>query len=124
MEESYKLGLKGEEIAVDYLRKHGYQILEQRWKDHHLEIDIIAFDPSTSELVSIEVKTRSSDVWGSPENAVDYRKIRRSVYATDFYMKLNHITYPVRFDIFAIVIPPKGEVQLNHIKDAFYPPLG
>ena len=39
-------------------------------------------------------------------------------------MKLNHITYPVRFDIFAIVIPPKGEVQLNHIKDAFYPPLG
>ena len=71
MEESYKLGLKGEEIAVDYLRKHGYQILEQRWKDHHLEIDIIAFDPSTSELVSIEVKTRSSDVWGSPENAVE-----------------------------------------------------
>lgn len=124
MEESYKLGLKGEEIAVDYLRKHGYQILEQRWKDHHLEIDIIAFDPSTSELVSIEVKTRSSDVWGSPENAVDCRKIRRSVNATDFYIKLHQIPHPVRFDIFAIVIPPYGDIQINHIKDAFYPPLG
>lgn len=124
MAESYKLGLKGEEIAADYLREHGYQILEQRWHDHHMEIDIIAFDPSSGELVSVEVKTRSTNIWGSPENAVDPKKIRRSVYATDFYMKLNHITSPVRFDIFAIILPSHGEPTVNHIKDAFYPPLG
>ena len=124
MTESYSLGLQGEEIAADYLRKQGYQIIEQRWKDHHMEIDIIAFDPSTAELVSIEVKTRSTDIWGNPENAVDPKKILRSVYATDFYIKLYNITYPERFDIFAIVIPSKGEPKVTHIKDAFYPPLG
>ena len=124
MAESYELGKQGEDIAVKYLKKIGYEILEQRWKDHQLEIDVIAFDPESKELVSIEVKTRSTNVWGSPENAVDTKKIRRTVYATDFYMKLHHIAYPVRFDIIAIVLPKEGKMNFNHIKDAFYPPLG
>lgn len=124
MEEHYQLGLIGEEMAAKYLLDHGYQILERRWHDHHMEIDIIAFDPESAEIVSIEVKTRSTDVWGDPENAVDHSKIMRSVYATDFYLKLHNIDYPVRFDIFAIVIPFVGKPLINHIKDAFYPPLG
>lgn len=124
MAESYVLGQKGEEIAVAYLRKMGCEILERRWKDHHMEIDIIAFDNKSQELVSVEVKTRVSGKWGNPEEAVDARKMRRCVFATDFYMKLHNITYPVRFDIIAIVLPSNGEPQIDHIKDAFYPPLG
>lgn len=124
MDEQYELGVKGEALAVEYLLKRGYQILEQRWHDHHLEIDILAFDPESNEVVSIEVKTRSTDIWGDPENAVDSKKIKRSVYATDYYLKLHNINYPVRFDIFAIVIPYAGTPKINHIKDAFYPPLG
>lgn len=125
MAESYELGMQGEELAVAHLRKIGYEILERRWHDHHMEIDIVAFDPETKELVSVEVKTRSTADWGAPEEAVDTKKIRRSVYATDFYMKLHHITYSVRFDIFSIIIPKGGGTpQVNHIRDAFYPPLG
>lgn len=124
MKESFELGLQGEAIAVDYLKKCGYEIVEQRWKDHQMEIDIIAFDAESSELVAVEVKARSSAVWGEPEDAVDAKKIRRIVYATDFYMKLHHITNPVRFDIIAILLPKVGGTVINHIKDAFYPPLG
>lgn len=74
MTESYELGKKGEDIAVAYLQKRGYKILEQRWHDHHMEIDIIAFDEESQELVSVEVKTRETDVFGSPEDAVDTKK--------------------------------------------------
>lgn len=124
MKESFELGLQGEAIAVDYLKKCGYEIVEQRWKDHQMEIDIIAFDAESSELVAVEVKARSSTEWGLPEDAVDAKKIRRIVYATDFYMKLHHITNPVRFDIIAILLTKDGGNELRHIKDAFYPPLG
>lgn len=124
MSESYELGKLGEELAVDYLKKRDYEIIEQRWHDHHMEIDIIAFDRESQELVSVEVKTRSSGDWGCPEDAVDVRKMRRSVYATDFYMKLHNITAPVRFDIFSIIVPKNGEPKIEHFKDAFYPPLG
>lgn len=124
MKESFELGLQGEAIAVDYLKKCGYEIVEQRWKDHQMEIDIIAFDVESSELVSVEVKTRSSVIWGEPEDAVDIPKIRRSVRATDAYMKIHQITYPVRFDIIAIILLPGQDASINHIKDAFYPPVG
>lgn len=124
MAESYELGKKGEDIAVAYLQKRGYKILEQRWHDHHMEIDIIAFDEESQELVSVEVKTRETDVFGSPEDAVDTKKIRRTVNATDFYIKSHNILFPVRFDIFAIIIPQGGEPKITHFKDAFYAPLG
>ena len=124
MAESYELGKIGEELAVSYLQKLGYKILEQRWHDHHLEIDILAHDLETNELVSVEVKTRKSGDFGAPEDAVDTKKIRRTVYATDFYVKLHQIPLPVRFDIFSIIIPENGQPKITHIKDAFYPPLG
>lgn len=123
--ESYELGREGEEMAVSYLQSHGYQIIERRWHDHHMEIDIFAIDPESREFVSIEVKTRSSIEWGNPEDAVDTKKIRRTVYATDYYMKLHNVQQEVRFDIIAVIIPSNGAKPIiNHIKEAFYPPLG
>ena len=124
MAESYELGKIGEDIAVKHLQKLGYEILEQRWKHHHMEIDIFAIDLEEHVLVSAEVKTRRSAEWGSPEEAVDYRKMMRVVRATDAYMKQHRINMPVRFDIFSILIHKGESPKVNHIKDAFYPPLG
>lgn len=124
MDESYKLGIDGETLAAEYLTKQGYEIIEQRWHDHHMEIDILAIDPETNELVSVEVKTRSTTDWGDPESAVDYRKIMRCVHATDFYIKLHQIQNPWRFDIISIVFNKDGSHTLEQIKSAFYPPLG
>lgn len=123
MSESYELGRQGEELVVDYLQKRNYRIADRRWHDGHLEIDIVAVDIETGELVSIEVKTRESEEWGLPEEAVDIRKIRRTVSATDLYMRLNGIGNPVRFDIFSVIIPKEGKPKIIHFKDAFYPPV-
>lgn len=120
----YELGQIGEELATERLRADGLQIIEQRWKDHSYEIDIIAFDPTTEEIVFVEVKTRSSDRWGVPEEAIDNRKIMRTVRAADHYIRSRHINYEARFDIFAIVIPPQGNPHIDYYKNAFYPPLG
>lgn len=121
---SHNLGEQGEELAVMHLKRDGYQILEQNWKLHHYELDIVAFDPRKDEVVIIEVKTRSTNVWGDPRNAVDEKKIKRTVLAADAYLRHNHVEKDVRFDVFAIIIPSSGKPQVTHIVDAFYPPLG
>lgn len=120
----YELGLKGEELAIERLRAEGMQILETRWKSHSYELDIIGFDPTTEEMVFVEVKTRASGSWGRPEDAIDQRKIMRTVRAANHYLLLHNIDRPSRFDIFAIVIRSDGKTHIDYFKDAFYPPLG
>lgn len=97
--------------------------METRWKAHSYELDIIAFDVNTGEVVFVEVKTRSSGKWGRPEDAIDRKKIIRTVRAANAYLRLHHINYPSRFDVFAVTIPQSGKEQIEYIKDAFYPPL-
>lgn len=120
----YELGKAGEELAVERLRQEGMQIMETRWKEHHLELDIIAFDPSAQEIVFVEVKTRASGVWGNPEDAIDPAKITRTVRAAHHYLRLHQLNYPSRFDVFAIYLPQSGKPHIDYIKDAFYAPLG
>lgn len=123
MNKKYQLGKQGEELAANYLSNQHYRIIEQRWHHHHLEIDIIAIDETSQELVVIEVKTRSSEQWGKPEDAVDMKKIRHMVHSADTYIKMHYIDLPVRFDIISVVLS-EGNPKIDHIKDAFYPPLG
>lgn len=121
--ESYKLGKEGEDAATAYLRRNGYEILEQRWHLHHLELDIVAIDNSTHEIVFVEVKTRTTPQYGEPEEAVDYKKVMATVRAADAYIKQMYRPEPWRFDIISI-IGKEGNFRIDHIKEAFYPPLG
>ena len=74
-------------------------------------------------LAVVEVKTRERDDYGDPSEAVTLKKIRRMVAAADFYVKFFKIDLPVRFDIVSVV--GQGEERrIEHIPDAFYPPLG
>lgn len=121
--ESYKLGKDGEDAAASYLRKQGYEIIDQRWHLHHLELDIVALDKSSGEIVFVEVKTRSTPQYGEPEEAVDYKKVMATVRAADAYIKQFYRPEPWRFDIISI-IGSKENFKIDHIKEAFYPPLG
>ncbi len=123
MSKSYDLGLKGEALAADHLRANGMHVLETRWRDHSFETDIIAFDPVSQEVVFVEVKTRVDGQWGGPEDAITPVKIRRLVASADHYMKLHHDTHSVRFDVFAILLPPEGSPHIDYYRDAFYAPL-
>lgn len=124
MSESYTLGKDGEQMAADYLRSLGYHIEAERWKFHHLELDLIAIDRESNEIVFVEVKTRKTPIFGTPEEAVDHKKILHTVHAADAYIKQHNIMQNWRFDIIAIIDDGKSMPKINHFKEAFYPPLG
>ena len=106
--------------AVAYLEQKGYLIRNRNWRKGHFELDIVA--AKDNELIVIEVKTRSNTLFAEPEDAVDLPKIRRTVRAADTYIRLFQIDSPVRFDIITIV-GDEINFKVEHIEEAFYPPL-
>lgn len=121
MAEHNILGRSGELLAAEYLENKGYTVLDRNWRSGHKELDLVARSGNT--LVVVEVKTRGSARFGNPEDAVDMRKIRRLVLATDAYLRLKCLDMNVRFDIVTI-IDSGGKVTVEHIEDAFFPPIG
>ncbi|NQX80660.1 MAG: YraN family protein [Flavobacteriaceae bacterium] len=113
---SHELGKEGEKMAVEYLLEKGYIILEKNWRYLKAEVDIIA--QINEVLVIVEVKTRSSDYWNTPEKAVGYKKINMLMTAIDYYVQKKDMDVEVRFDIIAI-IKNKKAFYINHIENAF-----
>ena len=119
MAQHNELGKTGETAAIEFLKEKGYRIRHLNWRRGHLEVDIVAETPD--EVVFVEVKTRSGD-WESPADAVNNAKIRNIISAADYYIKYFDIGLPARFDI--ISITGKGpDFEIEHIEDAFYPPV-
>lgn len=111
------LGKLGEELAVEFLQKEGYEILETNWTFQKAEIDIIAKKENT--LAIIEVKTRSSLDFGLPQDFVKPKKIQLLVKAVNEYVISNDLDIEVRFDI--IAVHKEGKTYaIEHIMDAFY----
>ncbi|HEY6144566.1 MAG TPA: YraN family protein [Flavobacterium sp.] len=117
MAEHNELGKLGEELAVEYLQKEGYEILETTWTFQKAEIDIIAQKENT--LAVVEVKTRSSLEFGLPQDFVKPKKIQLLVKAVNEYVVFKNIDVNVRFDIIAIHKEGKSFV-IEHLIDAFY----
>ncbi|WP_321478536.1 YraN family protein [uncultured Bacteroides sp.] len=120
MAEHNILGKAGENAATAYLEKHNYSIRHRNWRKGHLELDIIAV--KNDQLIIVEVKTRRNTEFALPEDAVDYKKIKRIVLATNAYLKMFELDMPVRFDIITVV-GENSEFKIEHIKEAFYPPI-
>ncbi|OCK43755.1 hypothetical protein BA195_03375 [Tenacibaculum soleae] len=110
------LGRKGEELAIEYLEKKGYLIVEKNYRYKKAEVDIIARKEAV--LVVIEVKTRSSTYFGNPQDFVNPKKIKLLVMAIDNYVIEKDLDVEIRFDIIAI-LKDKGNYTIQHIKDAF-----
>jgi len=117
MAQHNELGKKGEQIAVQHLLKKGYAILERNYTLKKAEIDIIAQLQNT--LVVIEVKARSTNYFGTPQDFVKPKQIKNLVWAIDQYIKINALEVEVRFDIIAITLEDQS-YQLEHLEDAFY----
>jgi putative endonuclease len=117
MAEHNELGKLGEELAVEFLQKIGYEILETNWVFQKAEIDIIAQKENT--IAVIEVKTRSSVDFGLPQDFVKPKKIQLLVKAVNEYIISNDLDCEIRFDIIAISTEEKI-FKIEHIQDAFY----
>nr|WP_319399975.1 YraN family protein [uncultured Carboxylicivirga sp.] len=115
-----ELGKEGEEYAARYLIEQGFRIVDRNWRYNRKELDIIAYD--NSHLVIVEVKTRSTDGWEHPKEAITPSKIRFIVEATEAYVIEKNIQEEIRFDVITI-IPEDGEWKVEHIREAFHPTL-
>ncbi len=120
MAEHNELGKKGEEIAVSYLMKQGYIILDKNWRAGRNELDIIARDGAF--MVVVEVKARKDSKFREPEEAVTREKQQALIRAANAYVYKHNINLETRFDILSI-IHNERETRIHHIKDAFYPRL-
>lgn len=99
---NFELGIWGEREAVKFLKKHKYKIIEQNFRCHIGEVDIIA--KRGEYLVFIEVKTRASARYGLPMEAVDEVKQQKLMRLALYYQKLkNLLNVPVRFDVVQVL---------------------
>lgn len=105
-------GIRGENLAVKYLKKQGYKIVARNWRNPFGEVDIIASFGDV--LAFVEVKARTSDLFGTPSEAVGRARMERYVKAAAFYFADREIGCVVRFD----VIEVEGK-KVNHIISAF-----
>ena len=114
-----KIGKEGEELAVKFLKKNGYGIVERNYRCPYGEIDIIAMDSDV--LVFVEVKTRTSDLFGLPKESVDARKQRHIIKASTEYLARSGLTdTPARFDVVSIEMDGKGGgTSMELVRNAF-----
>jgi len=118
MAQHNQLGEKGEQLALKELQNSGYTILEQNWRSGRNELDLVAQIGET--VVFVEVKTRSTDFFGDPSEAVSVSKQKRIIQAANDYLEQKELEFEARFDIISIVMN-KDHTQVEHIQDAFYP---
>ncbi|MCG8183039.1 YraN family protein [Tenacibaculum piscium] len=116
MAQHNELGEKGEQLAIEYLEKNGYKILEKNYRYKKAEVDIIT--EKEAVLVVVEVKTRSSTYFGNPQDFVNPKKIKLLVYAMNHYVHQKNIDLEIRFDIIGI-LQTNNTFKIEHIEDAF-----
>lgn len=117
MAEHNDLGKKAEDLAAEFLLKNGYKILARNFRFQKAEIDIIS--EKDDFIVVCEVKARSTDLFNLPQEAVNKRKIKLLVTATDHYLQESNINKEVRFDIISVLPDERGNLGLEHIVNAF-----
>ena len=111
------LGNLAEEMAAEFLIDLGYKILTRNYRFQKAEIDIIAL--FNKEIIIVEVKARSSDVFLEPQEAVTKRKIKLVVMAANEFMRAGNRTENVRFDIISVLPDDNGVLKIKHLPDAF-----
>jgi putative endonuclease len=110
------LGKKGEDLACEYLKRHGYRIIGRNFKFHYGELDIIAVKDDI--LVFIEVKTRIGKSFGLPEEAVTPRKLNEVVKTAQFFKSLHpELPESLRIDVVGIELDENDNLKyFNHIQ--------
>jgi putative endonuclease len=113
------LGHAGEKLACKHLRRNGHKILYRNFRPPHGgEVDIVCRDKRHNELVFVEVKTRSSEDFGRPLDAVDRKKRRLILRGAMTWLKMLDMPDIVfRFDVVEVVM--SDPTVIRHIENAF-----
>jgi putative endonuclease len=112
-----KKGKEGEKLAADFLVSKGFEIVERNYRHKQSEIDLVV--KKNNWLIFVEVKLRTSDAYGYPEDFVDYKKAKNIIDGAEEYTYQKDWQGNVRYDIVSIR-EIRGEREIVHIEDAFY----
>ena len=113
------IGSIGEKLAVNYIKEKGYDVLDCNYSTKLGELDIIAMKHDI--IIFIEVKTRTSDIFGIPSEAVNYKKqqtIQKLSQQYILYKNLDKSHFSYRFDVIEVKLMGK-KYKINHIENAF-----
>ena len=112
------LGKEGEKIAADFLKAHGWKIIDTNFRSRFGEIDIIA--RNEEEIIFVEVKTRAQKRYGMPAEAITVQKKKHLYRTAEYYVMKNHFeNKPIRFDVIE-VFKEKDKVFINQISNVIF----
>jgi putative endonuclease len=114
-------GAHGEQLALNYLLKCGYQLIEKNYRFQRGEIDLIV--QKAKILVIVEVKTRKEGTMLLPHQAVTRTKQKHLIRTANAYLQHTHLDIDTRFDVISI-IGNGMNAKIEHLENAFYPLLG
>ncbi len=110
-------GKIAEDLAVDFLVKNQYKILARNFRYLKAEVDIIA--EFENQIIIVEVKARNTDAFLEPQEAVNKKKIKLLISASNYFIEENNIDKEVRFDIISVLPNKQKTLEIDHIIDAF-----
>jgi putative endonuclease len=116
LETNQSKGKLGENLAANFLISNGYAILEKNYRFGRYEIDIICL--KNGVLIFVEVKTRTSNAFGFPEDFVDAKKEIRIRKAAENYILDKNWQKDIRFDIISVEIA-RENTEITHLQDVF-----
>lgn len=115
-----KKGRNAEKAAAGYLKARGYRIWKSNWRWGRKELDLVAL--YRGELVIVEVKSRIGNAVNDPSVVIDRIKERNIVLAAEAFIRLHGCNCPTRFDVIAVIYDGSG-MEIEHLENAFYPPV-
>jgi len=121
---SHATGQQGERIAQAFLRRKGFKIEAVNWRLGRFgEIDVVAYHPQDRILAFTEVKTRQSNAFGLPEEAVDEKKQAQLLTLAEAFLCAHPLTDDrtiIRFDVISVQVSGPGQgARVSHIENAF-----
>lgn len=110
-----EVGRYGEDVAARDLAEQGWEVLARNWRCSDGELDIIAVEGDT--LVAVEVKTRRTATYGSPQEAVTWRKLTRIRRLIAAWLAAQDRRFAaVRVDVVAVTVAGAGAASIEHLR--------
>lgn len=112
-----ELGALGEQLAVDHLTGLGFTVLDRNWRCRYGELDVIVADPTARLIVFVEVKTRTSDLFGGVAEAVTPMKVRRLRRLAGLWLAGHDGGWhQVRIDVVGVRVGRQRVPELTHLE--------
>lgn len=123
MPTTHDTGQRGEDLAAAFLENKNYTVMDRNYRFQREEVDLVCFQPTPDneggEIVFVEVKARSGDGFGQPEDAVDAEKQRAILRVAEAYVHERRLEGAMlRFDVVAVHLGG-AEPTIRHFENAF-----